>query len=345
MISAAMIDFLSDSPVAEFPAPATSPRMPPDESLLDAYSDAVSHAVELAGSAVLHLEVRSPVNGRDTGADVAGSGSGFFLSPDGYALTNSHVVRGATAIRVALADGRRFEADLVGDDPDTDLAVIRVTAGDLSHLALGDSDRVRPGHIAIALGSPMGFQQTVTAGIVSGLGRALHASSGRLIDNIIQTDAALNPGNSGGPLINTRGDVIGVNTAIIRPAQGICFAIASNLARWVAGWLIKDGRIRRSYLGVGGQTVPLLRALVRTYRLPTATGVLVAHVAPGSPAALAGLREGDIILALDTTSVPDVNTLHKLLTADRIDRPATLATLRHTERLALTVTPREMPVA
>jgi S1-C subfamily serine protease len=185
----------------------------------------------------------------------------------------------------------------------------------------------------------------VTAGIVSGLGRALHASSGRLIDNIIQTDAALNPGNSGGPLINTRGEVIGVNTAIIRPAQGICFAIASNLARWVAGWLIKDGRIRRSYLGVGGQTVPLLRALVRTYRLSTATGVLVAHVEPGSPAAVAGLREGDIILAIDTTSVPDVNALHKLLTAYRIDRPATLAALRHTERLALTVTPREMPGA
>jgi S1-C subfamily serine protease len=345
MVSAAMIDFLADSPAAEFPPAAASPRMPPDESLLDAYSDAVSHAVELAGPAVIHLEVHSRETDRGGGPDGAGSGSGFFLSPDGYALTNSHVVRGATAIRVALADGRRLGADLVGDDPDTDLAVIRVTASDLSHLALGDSDRVRPGHIAIALGSPMGFQQTVTAGIVSGLGRALRASSGRLIDNIIQTDAALNPGNSGGPLINTRGEVIGVNTAIIRPAQGICFAIASNLARWVAGWLIKDGRIRRSYLGVGGQTVPLLRTLVRTYRLPAASGVLVAHVEPGSPAAVAGLREGDIILALDTTSVPDVNALHKLLTADRIDRPATLAALRHTERLALTVTPREMPVA
>ena len=345
MIFAAMIDFLTDSPVAGFPPPATAPRTPPDETLLDAYSDAVSRAVDLAGPAVLHLEVRSRPAAHDADAESAGSGSGFFLSPDGYALTNSHVVRGATAIRVALADGRRLDADLVGDDPDTDLAVIRVTAGELSHLALGDSDHVRPGHIAIALGSPMGFQQTVTAGIVSGLGRALRASSGRLIDNIIQTDAALNPGNSGGPLVNTRGEVIGVNTAIIRPAQGICFAIASNLARWVAGWLIKDGRIRRSYLGVGGQTVPLLRALVRTYRLPTASGVLVAHVEPGSPAATAGLREGDIILALDTTPVPDVNALHKLLTADRIDRPATLAALRHTERLALSVTPREMPGA
>jgi len=345
MVSAAMIDFLSDSPVVEFPSSAVPPRVPPDESLLDAYSDAVSRAVELAGPAVLHLEVQSRSTDRGADGDGVGSGSGFFLSPDGYALTNSHVVRGATTIRVALADGRRLEADLVGDDPDTDLAVIRVTASDLAHLALGDSDRVRPGHIAIALGSPMGFQQTVTAGIVSGLGRALHASSGRLIDNIIQTDAALNPGNSGGPLINTRGEVIGVNTAIIRPAQGICFAIASNLARWVAGWLIKEGRIRRSYLGVGGQTVPLLRALVRAYRLPAASGVLVAHVAPGSPAATAGLREGDIILALDTTSVPDVNALHKLLTAERIDRPATLAVLRHTERLALTVTPREMPGA
>jgi S1-C subfamily serine protease len=345
MVSAAMVALPANFPGTEFPPSAASPPMPPDESLLDAYSDAVSHAVELAGPAVLHLEVHSRPTDRGASPEGAGSGSGFFLSPDGYALTNSHVVRGATAIRVALADGRHLDADLIGDDPDTDLAVIRVTAADLSHLALGDSDRVRPGHIAIALGSPMGFQQTVTAGIVSGLGRALRASSGRLIDNIIQTDAALNPGNSGGPLINTRGEVIGVNTAIIRPAQGICFAIASNLARWVAGWLIKDGRIRRSYLGVGGQTVPLLRALVRAYRLPVDSGVLVAHVEPGSPAALAGLREGDIILALDTTSVPDVNVLHKLLTADRIDRPATLAALRHTERLALTVTPREMPVA
>ncbi len=201
MVPAAVEAFLANSPIVDFPPSAPGPRTPPDETLLDAYSDAVSRAVDLARPAVLHLEVRSRPAARDAEADGAGSGSGFFLSPDGYALTNSHVVRGAAAIRVTLTDGRRLDADLVGDDPDTDLAVIRVTTGELSHLELGDSDRVRPGHIAIALGSPMGFQQTVTAGIVSGLGRALRASSGRLIDNIIQTDAALNPGNSGGPLI------------------------------------------------------------------------------------------------------------------------------------------------
>jgi S1-C subfamily serine protease len=204
---------------------------------------------------------------------------------------------------------------------------------------------VRPGQIAIALGSPMGFQQTVTAGIVSGLGRSLRAQSGRMIDNIIQTDAALNPGNSGGPLLNTRAEVIGVNTAIIRPAQGICFAIASNLARWVAGWLIKDGRVRRSYLGVGGQAVPLLRALVRHLHLPAATGVMIATVEPGSPAAAAGLRESDIIIALAGRTVSTVSELHQLLTADRIEHAVEVTILRHTERISLAVTPREMPSA
>ena len=252
----------------------------PDAALLDAYSDAVSRAVEAAGPAVIHIEARSQ-------RSAAGSGSGFYLSPDGYALTNSHVVHGASDLRVLLPDGQARRADLVGDDPHTDLAVIRTAGNDLPHLALGDSDRVRPGQIAIALGSPMGFQQTVTAGIVSGLGRTLRSESGRMIDNVLQTDAALNPGNSGGPLLDTRGEVIGVNTAIIRPAQGLCFAIASNLARWVAGWLIKDGRIRRSYLGIGGQTVPLLRALVRHHRLPASTGVMVMHIEPGSPGASA----------------------------------------------------------
>ena len=210
-------------------------------------------------------------------------------------------------------------------------------------MPLADSDQVRPGQIAIALGSPMGFQQTVTAGIVSGLGRSLRTQSGRTIDNIIQTDAALNPGNSGGPLLNTRAEVIGVNTAIIRPAQGICFAIASNLARWVAGWLIKDGRIRRSYLGVGGQTVPLLRAVTRTYHIDQATGVMTSQLNPGSPASVAGLRAGDIIIALDTHAVRTVTELHQLLTADTIDRPANLTVLRHTERIVLPVRPAEMP--
>ena len=253
-----------------------------DGALIDAYSEAVSGAVAAAHPAVVHIEVR----GNDA---PGGSGSGFFISPDGYLMTNSHVVHGAGQIRVFLADGRRLSADLVGDDPDSDLAVLRVSADELAHLSLADSNAVRLGQIAIAIGSPMGFQQTVTAGIVSGLGRSLRGSSGRLIDNVIQTDAALNPGNSGGPLINTRSEVIGVNTAIIRPAQGICFAIASNTARWVGAWLIKEGRIRRSFIGVAGQNVPLLRKLIHHHRLSQETGVLVMGIEPDSPASRAGI--------------------------------------------------------
>ena len=310
-----------------------------DAELLDAYSTAVSSAVDHAGAAVIHLEVRARRS--RTPGESGGSGSGFFLSPDGYALTNSHVVHGGTDFFAHLADGRRLRADLVGEDPHTDLAVVRVSSEPLPFLPLADSDRVRPGQIALALGSPMGFQQTVTAGIVSGLGRSLRAQSGRMIDNVIQTDAALNPGNSGGPLLNTRGEVIGVNTAIIRPAQGICFAIASNLVRWVAGWLIKDGRIRRSYLGVSGQTMPLLRAVSRTYHLDQATGVMVAQLAADSPASVAGLREGDIIVALATHPVHTVTDLHQLLTADLIDRPVNVTVLRHTERIVFPVRPAE----
>ena len=309
---------------------------PADESLLDAYSQAVSGAVAAAHPAVVHLEVR----GNDT---PEGSGSGFFISPDCYLLTNSHVVHGARELRVFLADGRKLAADLIGDDPDTDLAVLRVSADELAHLALADSDAVRPGQIAIAIGSPMGFQQTVTAGIVSGLGRSLRSASGRLIDNVIQTDAALNPGNSGGPLVNTRAEVIGVNTAIIRPAQGICFAIASNTARWVAAWLIKDGRIRRSFIGVAGQNVPLLRKLIHHHRLQQETGVLVAAIEADSPAARAGLREGDILLALDGAPTPSVDALHKLLTGDRIGERAILTFLRGVELRRHAVIPLEMP--
>ena len=332
-----MVAFLSSRDTV--PSRASAPAFD-DAPLLDAYSTAVSTAVESAGAAVVHLEVQHK---RSDDGPAGGSGSGFLLSPDGYVLTNSHVVHGGSNLHVHLSDGRRLVADLVGEDPHTDLAVVRISAEPLPHLQLADSDQVRPGQIAIALGSPMGFQQTVTAGIVSGLGRSLRTQSGRTIDNIIQTDAALNPGNSGGPLVNTRAEVIGVNTAIIRPAQGICFAIASNLARWVAGWLIKDGRIRRSYLGVGGQTVPLLRAVARAYHLEKATGVLVSHLSPNSPAAAAGLREGDIIVALDTQPVRTVTDLHQLLTADYIDRPANLTVIRLTERIVFALRPAEVP--
>ena len=309
---------------------------PADETLLDAYSGAVSGAVAAAHPAVVHIEVRG-------GNAPGGSGSGFFISPDGYILTNSHVVHGAKELNVFLADGRKLGADLIGDDPDTDLAVIRVSADELSHLTLADSDAVRPGQIAIAIGSPMGFQQTVTAGIVSGLGRSLRGASGRLIDNVIQTDAALNPGNSGGPLVNTRGEVIGVNTAIIRPAQGICFAIASNTARWVVGLLIKEGRIRRSFIGVAGQTVPLIRKVARYHHIKEDTGVLVAGLEPDSPAGRAGLLEGDILLALDGAPTPAVNSLHKLLTADRIGERAIVMFLRGVELRRHAIIPLEMP--
>ena len=324
---------------------SVDPGSPPhDGGLLDAYSESVAHTVERAAPAVVHLEVRGHETGARSESPAAGSGSGFFISPDGYALTNSHVVHDGRELRASLADGRHAAAHLIGDDPHTDLAVVRVDAGDVAHLELADSDRVRPGQIAVAIGSPMGFQQTITAGIVSALGRSLRAQSGRAIDNIIQTDAALNPGNSGGPLLDTRGRVIGVNTAIIRPAQGICFAIASNIARWVAGWLIKDGRVRRSHVGLAGQTVPLLRKLVLAYRLETDTGVLVSRVEAGGPAARAGLREGDILIAFDGGPVRRVEALHRLLTADEIGRDVALRILRGVDLLTLSITPREMPI-
>ncbi len=319
-----------------------------DSELLDAYSAAVTGAVEKVASAVVHIEVRAGSESAGSRSDpnepMGGSGSGFFISPDGYLITNSHVVHGASELRVFLADGRRLSADLVGEDPYTDLAVLRVSVDEVAYVTLGRSDKVRPGQVAIAIGSPMGFQQTVTAGIVSGLGRSLRAASGRLIDNIIQTDAALNPGNSGGPLVNSRGEVIGVNTAIIRPAQGICFAIASNTARWVAGFLIKDSRISRSAIGVAGQNVPLLRKLIRHYHIAQETGVLVAGVEPESPADRAGLRPGDIILALDDVPTPEVDVLHKLLTGERIGVKGVLTILRNVERVKLAIIPQEMPL-
>ena len=309
-----------------------------DSELLDSYSTAVTRAAETARPAVVHIEAGAGP-ARSPGA---GTGSGFFISPDGYIVTNSHVVHDARSLRVFLYDGRRFDADLVGEDPITDLAVLRISADDIDHLALADSDGLKPGQIAIAIGSPMGFQQTVTAGIVSGLGRSHGAASGRRIHDVIQTDAALNPGNSGGPLVDARARVIGVNTAIIRPAQGICFAIPSNTARWVAGWLIKDGRIRRSQIGVAGQNVPLLRKLVLHYRLPGDTGVLVAGIEKGGPAAGAGFHESDIIIAFDGVPTPSVDSLHRLLTADRIGVASPVVVLRNFERRTLEVSPQEM---
>ncbi len=335
------VDFAAE-PSPTSIATEKSPVVPPspeqgagDEKLLDAYSQAVVHAADEVGPSVVNIEVRRRDGKRQ------GSGSGFIITPDGFVLTNSHVVHGAERLEVSLADGRRPDAHLVGDDPDTDLAVVRVYAPQLRPVRLGESKTIRVGQVAIAIGNPYGFQCTVTAGVISALGRTFRASTGRLIDDILQTDAALNPGNSGGPLVNSRGEVIGVNTAVILPAQGICFAIGIDTAKFVAGWLIKEGRIRRSYIGVGGQNVPLHRRLVRHYRLPAAGAVLVISVAPDSPADRAGLRENDLLVEFEGQPVSSIDSLHKLLTADRIGVPCHLSLLRGTEKLALAVTPGE----
>jgi S1-C subfamily serine protease len=324
-----------------------------DDHLLDAYSQAVTSAADRVSPSVVNIEVehdgearraagrRSSGGGRPSRERPGGSGSGFIFTPDGFILTNSHVVHSARRIEAALSDGRRSEAVLVGDDPETDLAVIRISAPNLLPVALGDSQRIRAGQLAIAIGNPYGFQCTVTAGVVSALGRTLRSRTGRLIDDIIQTDAALNPGNSGGPLVSSRGEVIGVNTAMIMSAQGICFAIAINTAKFVAGRLIKDGRIRRSYIGVAGQNVPLLRRVVRFYELPVESGILVVSIDDRSPAERAGLREGDVIVSYAGHGVAGIDELHRLLTDERVGERAPLVVIRRTEKLALEIVPQE----
>jgi S1-C subfamily serine protease len=319
-----------------------------DDELLDAYSRAVISAAERVSPSVVNIDVHQRMRGRRAmdprwPREGRGSGSGFIFTPDGFILTNSHVVHRAAKIEVALSDGRRFQADLIGDDPDTDLAVIRIDAPNLVPAHLGDSQSVCVGQLVIAIGNPYGFQYTVTAGVVSALGRSLRSNSGRLIDNIIQTDAALNPGNSGGPLVTSRGDVIGVNTAVILPAQGICFAIAINTAKFVAGLLIRDGRIRRSFIGVAGQNVPLHRRLVRFHNLPVENGVLVASVEPRSPAYRAGLLEGDVIIGFDDHAISSIDDLHKLLTETRIGARSRLTIIRGSETRKLDIIPEESP--
>jgi S1-C subfamily serine protease len=313
-----------------------------DGELLDSYSRTVTDVVEKVGPSVVNIRARRVSSERGNGPESGGTGSGFLIAPDGYILTNSHVVHGAGRIEVTVADGREFGAALVGDDPESDLAVIRINAPQLTHARLGNSRSVRVGQIAVAIGSPFGFHQTVTAGVVSALGRSMRSKSGRLIDNVIQTDAALNPGNSGGPLVNSRGEIIGVNTAIILPAQGICFAIASNTAEFVTAWLIKEGRIRRSWIGVAGQNVPIHARVVRFHRLKVNHGVLVAGFEPGSPASRASLREGDIIVAFQGEPVSGIDELHRHLVATAIGIPAPLTVIRHTEKLEIMITPEEL---
>jgi S1-C subfamily serine protease len=318
----------------ELSAPVTAASAQAEGEIFDAYSKAVINAAENVSPSVVKIEARKGQHG--------GAGSGFLISQDGLVLTNSHVVHGAEKFGVMLADGRHPDAALVGEDPDTDIAVLRVYAPNLKPVVLGESAKVRVGQLAIAIGNPYGFQYSVTAGVVSALGRSLRATSGRLIDNIIQTDAALNPGNSGGPLVNWRGEVIGVNTAVILPAQGICFAIAIDTVKHVTGLLVRDGKIRRSYIGIAGQTAPIHRRIVRFYQLPVESGVLVVGVEPNSPAEAAGLREGDLIFELGGEPVSSLDELHRLLIFDKIGEDLEVGVIRHTEKLGLTLTPVEL---
>ncbi len=324
--------------------PETLP--PSEDHLLDAYSRAVVSTAENVSPSVVNIEVHHGQHGRRSTdprqpREAHGSGSGFLFTPDGFILTNSHVVHQAATIAVTLSDGRRYPAYRVGDDPDTDLAVIQIDAPNLQPVSLGDSQAIRVGQLVVAIGNPYGFQCTVTAGVVSALGRTLRSASGRLIDSIIQTDAALNPGNSGGPLVSSHGDVIGVNTAVILPAQGICFAIGINTAKFVAGRLIKDGIIRRGYIGVSGQNVPIPRRVVRFHDLPVENGILVASIEPHSPAQRAGLLEGDVIVGYAGRPVAGIDDLHKLLADETVGVQAPLTILRRAEKRVLIVVPDE----
>ena len=318
----------------------------PLEDLMDAYSRAVITAAERVSPSVVYIEVHQPVRNRRGSApqmpqEARGSGSGFVFTPDGFILTNSHVVHRAKTIEVTVSDGHKQQADLIGDDPDTDLAVLRINAPNLVPARLGEAQKIRVGQLVVAIGNPYGFQYSVTAGVVSALGRSLRAQSGRLMDDVIQTDAALNPGNSGGPLVNSRGEVIGVNTAMILPAQGISFATSIDTAKFVASRLIRDGKVSRSYIGLAGQNVPLPRRIVRYYDLEVESGVLVVSFEGKSPARTAGLREGDVIIGFYDHPTAGIDDLHKLLSEDRIGHKSSLVVIRGTEKLSFDVVPEE----
>lgn len=318
-----------------------SPAGHPDGELLDAYSRAVVSAAERVSPSVVKIDVTQRVTTRRGERESRGGGSGFIFTPDGLILTNSHVVHGASKIEVSLNDGRQFPATTIGDDPATDLAVIRIDGTGLIAAPLGNSQHLRVGQLVIAIGNPYGFQYTVTAGVVSALGRSLRSQSGRLIDDVIQTDAALNPGNSGGPLVTSDGRVVGVNTATIMMAQGLCFAIGINTAQFVASRLLRDGKVRRSYIGIVAQNVPLNRRVVRFHELPEETGVMVNSVESDSPAEHAGVRDGDILVALNGKPIGGIDALHRLLADLPTGVPATLVVLRGVERMALTIVPAE----
>jgi S1-C subfamily serine protease len=313
-----------------------------EDDIHDAYSRAVINAAERVSPSVVKIDVHHQAkSATDPSQSIRGNGSGFVIAPDGFVLTNSHVVQNAARLEVTLSDGRRYKANTIGDDPETDLAVVRIDAPELVSVHLGDSQAIRVGQLVIAIGNPYGFQCTVTAGVVSALGRSLRSRSGRLIDDVIQSDVALNPGNSGGPLVNSRGEVIGVTTAAILPAQGISFAIAINTANFIAGRLIRDKRIRRGYIGVAGQNVPVQRRLVRFHNLPMENGILVVSMEDDGPARRAGLQEGDVIVGFGEKPVTGIDDLHKLLTDHEIGTESRLTVLRGARKLNITILPEE----
>jgi len=326
--------------------PASGSGSLSDEALFDAYSRAVTGVAELVGPAVVRIDVGRRRRGREAAGragahEAGGSGSGFLFTPDGLIATNSHVVSGATEIGVTLNDGQSLQADLIGDDPDTDLAVVRVDGHKLPSVPLGESRKLRVGQLAIAIGNPYGFQSTVTAGVVSALGRSLRSQNGRLMDDVIQTDAALNPGNSGGPLVSSRGEVIGVNTAIILPAQGICFATAIDTAKVTIAQLLRHGRVRRARLGIAGQNLVLPRRMVRHHGLERDGAVQAASVERGGPAGRAGLEQGDIIIEFAGAPVAGFDDLHRLLTEEKLGARAPVTVLRRGRRIMLEVEPEE----
>lgn len=312
------------------------PQVPDEGEALDAYSRVVTTVAERVSPSVVRIQV-------ETARGRGGSGSGFVFTPDGFIITNSHVVHGSASVKALTPDAGEFKAQLIGEDPDTDLAVLRIDAPGLRTVRLGDSRKIRVGQLVVAIGNPYGFQHTVTAGVVSALGRSLRSQSGRLIDDVIQTDAALNPGNSGGPLVNAAGEVIGVNTATILPAQGLCFAISVNTVQFIASSLIRHGVVRRSYIGVQAQTAPVNRVIARHYDLKNSTGALVLAPEPGSPAAKAGLQEGDVIVALEGEPVEGVDVLHRLLSEERIGMSTRLAVLRGSRKIDVVLVPEVRP--
>jgi S1-C subfamily serine protease len=336
------LDFPSRGEAGEI----VSPGARGDGALLDAYSQAVTRVVKKIGPAVVHVHVKKTQSNGNPGQNrpVEGSSSGVIITPDGYCVTNSHVVENSNYFNSTFSDGSSYNADLIGQDTTTDLALLRIQAAGLPIAELGDSDRLEAGQLAIAIGNPLGFQNTVTAGVISALGRSLRSKNGRLIENVIQTDAALNPGNSGGPLADSSGRVIGINTAIIPDAQGICFAIPVNTLRWVITSILREGRVIRAFLGISGQTIPLPVRIIRCFQLKNETGVQIIDVAANSPACAAGLREGDVIIALNGKQVEKIDDIHRLLDKQDIGKRLTVELLRDWSNLReFQITPTETP--